>query len=143
MDNQLLINELNAIRERVDRLLHEVVAHQPRPLPSFRKGGDAVGTCFQRGLCASYKDLVAVLGEPEESDGYKVSSEWTLTREGGGCVTIYDYKCTNLYDDDLPSVEEFRAYESHEWHIDASNRTDASALHSELSTAIGLLRKGG
>jgi hypothetical protein len=60
---------------------------------------------------------VALFGEPNQSsDGYKVSSEWLVT-DGEQTFSIYDYKETCLYSDDLPSVEEFRALPEYEWHI--------------------------
>lgn len=76
------------------------------------------GTSFQGYLGASYAQLVGVLGESTHGasgDG-KVSTEWALTFEGEP-FTVYDYKETNLYDADCPSVEEFRRMESYAWHI--------------------------
>jgi len=65
----------------------------------------------------SYASLVALFGEPnQQSDGYKVSSEWFVT-DGEQTFSIYDYKETCLYYDGLPSVEEFRALPEYAWHI--------------------------
>lgn len=138
MDNQRIIAELTAIRDQVDSLLRDVTAHQFRPLPSYRNGGEATGTCLQGYVTASYADLLAVLGEPAaESDGYKVSTEWTVTHIAtNSCVTLYDYKETSLYDEDLPSVELFRASPSHDWHIGATSKLAAAAFRRELLDAI-------
>jgi hypothetical protein len=68
------------------------------------------GTSRMGEMQVSYKDLVLAFGEPMESDGYKVSGEWIFIDEDNGEVfTIYDWKSTNLYDSDAPSVETFRS----------------------------------
>jgi len=77
-------------------------------------GGSRIGY-----ITLSYAELVQLFGEPGFDDGYKVSSEWAIVGPRVYC-TIYDYKETNLYDDDLPSVDEFRALPSYEWHIGGS-----------------------
>lgn len=94
----------------------------------FEINNDAVpaGTSLRGYFAAAYKDLVAVFGPPlGESDGYKVSSEWKFVGPNGAVVTLYDYKETDLYDSDLPSVEEFRALPNYEWHIGAEERGTA------------------
>ena len=54
----------------------------------------------------------------------------------GNIVTIYDYKETDLYDEDLPSVEEFRSLPEYEWHIGAANKAQAEKLMSFLKEKI-------
>jgi len=66
------------------------------------------GTSRVGNFRATYKELFDLFGEPVESDGYKVSTEWKV-RYFEKIYTIYDYKETNLYSDELPSVEEFRS----------------------------------
>jgi len=67
------------------------------------------GTSGMGNIEVKYKDLVLAFGEPMESDEFKVSGEWIfLEEESGEVFTIYDWKSTNLYDSDLPSVEKFR-----------------------------------
>lgn len=84
---------------------------------------------LQGSILTSYKRLVELFGEPNvESDGYKTSSEWELVDEKGNLVTLYDYKATNLYGGDYPSVEEFRNQESYDWHIGAKNEEIANKL---------------
>lgn len=71
---------------------------------------------------ASYKDLVRLLGDPNSpGDGYKVSTEWALETEDGVAFRIYDYKKTNLYDSDMPSVKRFRAKRGYAWHLGGPN----------------------
>jgi hypothetical protein len=77
----------------------------------------------------SYADLVKVFGEPTSCDGYKTSSEWCIVdTETGEKFSVYDYKDTNLYDSDAPSVEEFRAAPSYDWHIGGKRMPDKTAL---------------
>lgn len=67
------------------------------------------GTSRQGEIRVKYKDLVLAFGETIESDGEKVSGEWIFHDEENGSVfTLYDWKCTNLYDPSLPSVSAFR-----------------------------------
>ena len=61
--------------------------------------------------------LEKAFGNPLESDGYKTSGEWFFTDEDGGVFTIYDWKATDLYDKDLPSVDVFRDYPFYEFNI--------------------------
>ena len=69
----------------------------------------AEGTSRMGYMDVRYKDLVLAFGEPEESDDHKVSGEWVFVEEESGEVfTIYDWKSTNLYDSEYPSVERFR-----------------------------------
>lgn len=78
------------------------------------------GTSFQGYyLKLPYARIVAVLGEPspDSTDGYKVSTEWDLQFEDGTVATVYDYKETNLYSDELPSPEKLRASKFSDWHI--------------------------
>jgi len=78
------------------------------------------GTCLQGEFSMYYADLVKLLGEPGEGDGYKVAFEWRLIGPGGIIATIYDYKDTSLYDDDLPAPAQIRSGEyclPIEWHI--------------------------
>lgn len=66
----------------------------------------------------SYDDLVKLFGEPNGyGDDYKISTYWTLEDNKGRVATIHDWKNTNLYEDDLPSVEEFRKFPSYQWTI--------------------------
>lgn len=59
-------------------------------------------------LRATYEELEKAFGQPCESDGYKVSTEWKL-KYNGEVFSIYDYKATNLYDPELPTVKKFRS----------------------------------
>lgn len=70
---------------------------------------DTNGTYLIGEIKAKYSNLERAFGLPQESDGNKVSGEWVFTDSDGGVYTLYDWKATELYEDGLPSVEEFRA----------------------------------
>ncbi len=101
----------------------------------------AGGTCLRGYATFAYADLVRVLGEPSKSDGYKVSTEWTLVGDDGSPWTIYDYKATSLYGEDLPSVRRFRKRASYDWHIGGRTEDDAKtpALVAWLKARIAEL----
>lgn len=68
------------------------------------------GTSRMSDMLVVPSDLVLAFGKPGESDGYKVSGEWTFHDEQNGIVfTLYDWKCTSLYDSDLPDPEDLWA----------------------------------
>lgn len=69
----------------------------------------SIGGTFRVGtLIAAPSDLRAVFGEPMESDGHKVSGEYVFASPDGSAVfTVYDYKATSLYDNDLPEPVDF------------------------------------
>lgn len=95
------------------------------------------GTSLQGRVDATFADLVAILGKPHCSDRYKVSGEWTLENESGDVITLYDWKETNLYAEDLPSVEEFRASAiKHSFHVGARNKSIALAFIEALSNEL-------
>jgi len=97
-----------------------------------------VGTSLTGEFTCSYKDLVNLFGPPNsEGDGYKVSTEWVLKNEDTGAIlTIYDYKMTELYDEDYCTVEEFRNLPSYEWHIGSKGKKNADTLIQFLSDNI-------
>ena len=90
----------------------------------------AEGTSGQLEVKTSYKKLVELFGEPDGSEDDKVSSEWVLRSSEGDVVTIYDWKATNLYSKDNPSVKQFRARKGYDWHIGAKNKEAAEELKS-------------
>ena len=57
------------------------------------------------------KILVEFFGNPLEADGYKVSGEYCFKDENNNIFTIYDWKETNLYDEDNPSKECFWSFD--------------------------------
>ena len=66
-------------------------------------------TSLKGNITLKYKEIVKVFGEPDDSDQYKVSGQWVFkSTETDEYFTIYDWKATNLYDEFLPSVSEFR-----------------------------------
>lgn len=86
---------------------------------------DINGTGLRDHIQADYKDLKKLFGEPEESDGYKVSGEWCFRNDNGKEVyTLYDWKSTSLYESEYPSVEKFRNSGVQEFNVGGHN--DAS-----------------
>ncbi len=82
-----------------------------------------VGTCLQGYIEASYERLHYLFGEPiGQPDPYKVSTEWIIQFDDGVVATIYDYKETNVYDPCGPTVDEFRARPSYDWHIGGKSK---------------------
>lgn len=77
----------------------------------FKRDNDADigGTSLKGYVHAKYKELESLFGEPLEGDGLKVSGEWVFVSEQGDTFTIYDWKQTELYDNELPSIKKFRA----------------------------------
>lgn len=55
--------------------------------------------------------LVEVFGEPFKADNYKTSGEYCFIDKDSNVFTIYDWKQTNLYDEDYPSKAFFWAYD--------------------------------
>jgi hypothetical protein len=83
------------------------------------------GTSLAGYFVSSYRVLEAIFGESLESDEYKVSGEWIFENvETGDVYTLYDWKSTNLYASDLPSVEFFRNKKSYEFHIGSNTRSN-------------------
>lgn len=84
------------------------------------------GSCLQGETRAlTYAQIHAVLGEPlPHSDEYKVSTEWVVRDvKTNRTFTVYDYKETCLYDENLPSVADFRANKyGYNWHIGSRSR---------------------
>lgn len=99
------------------------------------QNAEITGTSLKGYIVASYSDLHKLFGE-SSCDDYKVSTQWVLTYDDH-VVTLYDYKETNLYDDDLPSVEAFRAQPFYEWHIGAHSKIEAEAFKLWLKVKLG------
>ena len=98
------------------------------------------GGSLQGYITLSYKDLRRIFGAPQESDGYKVSTEWTIKDTvTGRMFSLYDYKETALYDSDLPSVRKFRQLPEYAWHIGCNELTgkDIIALEEFFSERLG------
>ena len=97
----------------------------------FTLGGEMGCTGLEGYIKVPFSKVVEVLGEPQHTDGYKVAFEWNITFEDGTVATIYDYKESNLYDDDLPTPSELIEQEFSDWHIGGTSKK-AVELISEL-----------
>jgi hypothetical protein len=67
------------------------------------------GTSFVGEINIEPKKIVQAFGNPDPSDGYKVSGEYVFLSEDEKAVfTLYDWKWTTLYDENNPfTPEEF------------------------------------
>lgn len=106
-------------------------------MPKFERTQEFTGGHLIGYFTCSYADLVKLFGEPDQSDGYKVSGEWQVT-DGRDQFSIYDYKETSLYDDCYPSVNQFRELPSYEWHIGGTVKP--TALIEFLTEEIAKLK---
>lgn len=71
---------------------------------------EANGTSRVGQMDIAPSQLILAFGQPGESDGHKVSGEYTFVHDESGVVfTIYDWKSTSLYDGYGPSPEAFWA----------------------------------
>lgn len=50
--------------------------------------------------------LIEVFGKPSGEDDFKVSGSYTFNTPNGGIITIYDWKATNLYDENFEETPE-------------------------------------
>jgi hypothetical protein len=100
------------------------------------KKSSMVGSSLKGYITASHDELVSVFGLPKDVDGDKVSTQW-IVQAGNTQYSIYDYKETNVYDDRLPSVEQFRARASYEWHIGGFDNKHIADLAEFISEKIG------
>lgn len=111
------------------------------PDDRFTRAGDDAninGTCLRGYFEASYADLVAVFGEPERGDGYKVSTEWIIVdRTCDDVVTVYDWKETSLYESYLMSLDEFRAQKTYQWHLGGRGNVSAHTFAEWLGVKLG------
>lgn len=98
------------------------------------------GTSLRGYVIASYPELEELFGDPLESDGYKISGEWIFEDGDGNVFTLYDWKETELYDSELPSVMKFRnSGERVEFHI--GGRQSAVNFTNWLQYQLSKLRE--
>lgn len=114
------------VREYFTRTLKQAPAKakpEPKSLTEAfcpNPDADVCGTSLKGRIQTSYAQLVEAFGEPIQGDGYKVSGEWVFSGLDGEVFTIYDWKSTDLYDEQALSVEEFRAQPSAEFNVGGS-----------------------
>lgn len=110
-------------------------------IANCRLGGNPGGTSLHGYLDTSFAQLVEVLGPPNGAgDGHKVSTEWYVTFNDE-TFTLYDYKDTSLYNEENPSVEEFRKLPSFEWHIGARSERNVEIFKNAVLAAIAGLKQ--
>lgn len=103
---------------------------------------DINGTSLKGIIFARYSELEKLFGEPLESDGYKISGEWVFSEEDSSSVfTVYDWKNTELYNSNLPSVRAFRqSSELIEFHI--GGNTSCENFKNWIEYQLAKLRIG-
>ena len=106
----------------------DFIDNMSNPNITFKGTTDFGGGSGQGSIESSYDNLVKLFGEPMEGDDYKVSMEWSAIDNNGNIVSIYDWKSTNLYDDELPDPSHLKGLESFSWNIGAKNEQDAINL---------------
>jgi len=97
------------------------------------------GGSLQGELYASYDQLVAAFGEPNCESDYKVSTEWMFIDDNNENFTIYEYKMTNLYDGNNPTVEQFREdtnKNGYYWHIGCNDVKGVNEFIEFIKTSI-------
>jgi len=100
---------------------------------------DCIGGSLQGYIDLVPSELVEKLGKPDESDGYKVSGEYVFQLDDGTKFYIYDWKCTNLYDDGYPLVSDFWTSNSPEtFNIGGSKGLDTVKITKEFSKLFDL-----
>ena len=98
-------------------------------MKTFKPTNEMQSTSFTTTVRASYKQLEKIFGFPNSyGDDFKVSTEWILKSSDGKIVSLYDYKETNLYDRNYPTVEEFREKPYYDWHIGSKGIIEAEEL---------------
>lgn len=93
-----------------------------KPVIKSLNSADVNMTSFQGSFDATYAAVVAVFGEPQEADEYKVAYEWIVEFKDGTVSTIYDWKETSLYDESLPPPSALKDGRVVNWHIGGHNR---------------------
>ena len=74
---------------------------------------EIMGTGLVGNINVDYNFLVQKLGQPTESDGYKIDAEWNIEFDDGTVATIYNYKDgKNYLGEDGLDVEEIT-----DWHV--------------------------
>lgn len=101
----------------------------------FTRDADSNGTSLQGYVTVPFSKLVAIFGEPGESDGYKVAFEWDLKFADGTVATVYDWKRTNLYDGDLPEPAELRSTDWSEWNIGGRSKRAVELVQAAIAGA--------
>jgi hypothetical protein len=95
----------------------------------IKMGSDKfVGSSYQACVDIGYRELVEMLGEPnEDNDGYKVDAEWRLEFDGV-FHSIYNYKDGINYNGAEGTPTEFIT----DWHIGGNDKAKAEELRDFL-----------
>jgi len=101
----------------------------------FKLTNDRNGGSLRGYFTCAPSALIKLFGHGVESDGYKVSTEWTFIGTNGNEFSLYDWKRTNLYDDpEAPSPEELMEQPLLTFHIGGVN--DPTEFSEWLQTKI-------
>ena len=94
-------------------------------------------TCLQDYVTVAPAALVNLFGDPLDSDGYKVSGEFVFTDSDGAVVTLYDWKCTSLYDGCCENPRDFwSSPRPREFHVGGHRHKDATKFVDWLKNKL-------
>jgi hypothetical protein len=106
----------------------------------FQRDDAFRGGSLQGHVRVSPAKLVEIFGQPDESDGYKVSGEFQFyNEETGEDFTLYDWKSTTLYDDydgnPAPTPEAFwLSTAPYDFHIGGTGNCDLPAVIAAIES---------
>jgi len=100
----------------------------------LNNNADVNGTNLRGHIDLDFNKMAELFGQPIDGDDYKVSGEWVFSDSLGNTFTVYDWKCTNLYDSNYPSVAEFRASGVNTYNV--GGKVDANIFIAWLSKCL-------
>jgi hypothetical protein len=104
----------------------------------FTPEASIAGTSFhRRTLTVNPAILLGLFPDYSPSDSYKVSREWTFTYKGY-VFTLYDWKETSLYDNDLPSEYQFWNQDRVTLHIGSATPHLEDEFRTELEHILNI-----
>ena len=110
----------------------------------LNKQASSDGTSLRGNVTISTKRLTELFGLPSSSDGYKSSGEYIFTSEAGDVFTLYDWKSTSLYDEEMMAPEEFWNQSSPvTLNIGAKSTVGVGGFMSFLATSLRFAESGG
>lgn len=103
------------------------------PIP----GNLAHGTHFFEEIAIQPASIVRCFGRGGSGDGFKVSRQWAF-RKGELVFTLYDWKCTSLYDPDFWSPDEL--WQS-DWPFDLHVGSKEPATEKDVAEFIAFIQQ--
>lgn len=101
------------------------------------------GTSLQ-GYCdenTTYAELVALFGEPQKGDGYKVDAEWTVMFDDGTIASIYNYKNGKNYEG--ASGMDVIDMTGEDWHIGGNTKKSVEMIRETIEAHREWIKTNG